>query len=168
MTKPSSSGRSPSSGGLRTPLSTDGARHTMVVSLYTRQLWGCRAGAAGLAAPRGARRQQRHTHPPWDPPSTASMAGVGGRAQQGLTFSLSTPPYLARMRGSRTVARLVPVTVRRVPPLKDEGGRSHRWDTRGPFPQGPAQTGGTDTPPGLPRGGQGLKPLGTALGGGTA
>lgn len=97
----------------------------------------------------------------------ASMAGVGATAQQGLTFSLSTPPYLARMRGSRTVARLVPVTVRRVPPLKDEGGGSHRWDILGPSAQGPAQMGGTDTPPSPPRDGRGLKPLRTALGGGT-
>lgn len=49
-------------------------------------------------------------------------AAWGARLRRGLTFSLSTPPYLARMRGSRTVARFVPVTVRRVPPLEYEGG----------------------------------------------
>lgn len=48
--------------------------------------------------------------------------GAGGQGCR-LTFSRSTPPYLARIRGSRTVARLVPVTVRRVPPL--EGVGSH-------------------------------------------
>lgn len=48
--------------------------------------------------------------------------GVGGTGHP-LTFSLSMPSYLARIRGSRTVARLVPVTVRRVPPLKEEERR---------------------------------------------
>jgi hypothetical protein len=50
----------------------------------------------------------------------------------GLTFSLSTPPYLARIRGSRTVARLVPVTVRRVPPLEEGMGsqQTKRWPSR--------------------------------------
>lgn len=50
-----------------------------------------------------------------------------------LTFSLSMPPYLARMRGSRTVARLVPVTVSRVPPLKDKRlGVMGRANGKGP------------------------------------
>lgn len=71
----------------------------------------------------------------------------GQREGQRLTFSLSTPPYLARMRGSRTVARLVPVTVRRVPPLEDEGMRGHGVKLSAPAPHKQV---GPDTPPSFP------------------
>lgn len=68
------------------------------------------AVVTGLGNTHMARREGR---------TEQSEVGVRGTGHP-LTFSLSMPPYLARIRGSRTVARLVPVTVRRVPPLKEE------------------------------------------------
>ena len=46
------------------------------------------------------------------------------------------------------MARLVPVTVRRVPPLKDEGDGNHGWKFRGPLPPARHKWEGPDTPPG--------------------